>query len=301
MSAKEIKSTSESACEYRRFVAVKRKVEHVFLATKRKPGSFTMIELLVVIGIIGLLATLLLPTLSRAREIARRTQCANNLKNLSLANKNYSIDYKVYCPARSSGNMSTGEQCLAYRSASTNPWDTSSGTLSTYMKDMEKVARCSTTTFLTPESKPFIYGYNWYGVGSDHYVTGYDGTALGWHSGSSLRPEQIASPSTTIEFGDCAHLLSGQLKEETQLSLPYSIASATQVKLKTKKPTTTTNVSKFHFRHVKTANSSWVDGHVSQEKMVWSSDTARANLDLGNFGHADNTYYDPWSDDIPLE
>ncbi len=263
-------------------------------------NRFTIIELLVVIGIIALLATLLLPTLSRAREMGRRTQCANNLKNLSLANKNYSMDYKVYCPARTSGIMSYGYQCLAYRSSSTNPWDTSSGTLSVYMKDMEKAARCSTITFLTPESRPFIYGYNWFGGGSNHYFKGYNGST--WNLGSSLMPEQIASPSSTIEFGDCAHLnTSSIIVEDTQLNVPYSIANATQNKLKTKKPTTTTNVSKFHFRHVNTANCAWVDGHVSQEKKEWSSDTTRANLGLGNFGPTDNTYFDPWADDIPLE
>ena len=266
---------------------------------KLRVSRFTIIELLVVIGIIGILAAMLFPTLSKARETGRRAQCANNLKNLSLANKSYSVDYKVFCPARSSDIMSRGVQCLGYRSSSSKPWDTSTGTLSTYMKDMEKSARCSTVTYLTAESQPFIYGYNWYGVGSNHYYVGYNGST--WNLGSSMQPEQIQSPSTTIEFGDCAHLNSGILKEDTQVSLPYSIASATQDKLKTKKPTETTNVSKFHFRHVNTANCAWVDGHVSQEKMAWSSDQERADLKLGSFGPAENTFFDPWSDNIPLE
>ncbi len=73
-----------------------------------KPKGFTLIELLVVIAIIAILAAILFPVFAKAREKARQSGCANNLKQMGIAHSMYLEDYDgTFAPNVGYNNLGT--------------------------------------------------------------------------------------------------------------------------------------------------------------------------------------------------
>src|SRR5690606_11590425 len=94
--------------------------------------GFTLVELLVVIAIIGILVALLLPAVQAARAAARRTQCANGLKQMGIALQNYAATYNGTFPYGTYGNGQPGmfanllpfmEQQAIYDEIITTSWN----------------------------------------------------------------------------------------------------------------------------------------------------------------------------------
>lgn len=77
-----------------------------FLRGKAARSAFTLIELLVVIAIISLLVSILIPSLTKARELARRSLCANNLHNIHICLQYYANDYNGWYPPRFKRSLS---------------------------------------------------------------------------------------------------------------------------------------------------------------------------------------------------
>ena len=69
----------------------------------RLRNGFTLVEVLIVIGVLAVLAALLIPTLGGARSMARSVECRNNLRQWSVALITYSKDCGGYIPRRGQG------------------------------------------------------------------------------------------------------------------------------------------------------------------------------------------------------
>src|SRR4051794_39874707 len=98
----------------------------------KKREAFTLVELLVVIGIIALLIGILLPTLGKARAAASRAACLSNLRELSTALRQYSVENNDACPiggiaANPATDTYTSEPGLQFGFTTTVYWKGSSG------------------------------------------------------------------------------------------------------------------------------------------------------------------------------
>ena len=90
--------------------------------------GFTVIELLIVIAIIGVLLAITIPAVQKAREAARRTECANNLKQMGLAMHQFLQTHKNQFP-KSSHGTSDLESTWIY-------------TLAPFMENVDKIRIC---------------------------------------------------------------------------------------------------------------------------------------------------------------
>ncbi len=85
---------------------------HPYLS--RSQAAFTLIELLMVIGIMALLAGLLVPTIALIRRAAQETACRNNLRQVGLAAFTYAGENAGYLPAVELPAIASGRVCWAY-------------------------------------------------------------------------------------------------------------------------------------------------------------------------------------------
>jgi prepilin-type N-terminal cleavage/methylation domain-containing protein len=135
----------------------------------RRRKAFTLVELLVVIGIIAVLVSILLPSLNRARENARRVACASLLRQIGLATRMYTGENKDALPPyrgdRGQVNFDATNYALTYSLAFGDTPDTGAliGRLVTtrYLKgEVNKNSRCPSGDVTDPRADINAYHYN---------------------------------------------------------------------------------------------------------------------------------------------
>lgn len=241
---------------------------------KNRPG-FTLIELLVVIAIVALLAAILFPVLSRARENARRSSCQSNLKQIALGLLQYAQDYDERLP---SYNVYQPDPAQPLYNPTGGPWYHEM--VQPYVKSYQ-VFRCPSVGKNSSVTQTNM-SYPLYGMpGEDTNLTNASCTYVYDREGCHM--SAIKEVSRTFMLCESRHNLAltnppdaGNGNALVEFNNSTLWVGSTGVWSGTKPETLTTNHFA-HDRHFEGASVAFADGHVKWIKSGDNSDWRFAN------------------------
>jgi len=214
--------------------------------------SFTLVEMMLVMVIILFLASVLVPTLTRSRAQARKTNCLSNLKQLGLSAKMYADEQKYYPDTFVQGSGSDKYYwCALYNGTSIN---FEKGIMGDYVKNYniykcpEFEAAANFTSMDSVMKSTCSYGINaeYVGGSPDPNPTPSENDIL---NSRSAKLEDIKNLDRTVLFMDSAVVSGSNLSESYYFWSRHSYVTGAQHEART------------HFRHFGFALGVFCDGH----------------------------------------
>lgn len=257
-------------------------------SNRRARRGFSLLELIVVIGVVSLLVGLLIPALQAARGGSQTAACASNLRQLALANLQYANDHRGRFAPGASDFRSNLNRWHGTRESPYEAFVPERGPLSTHLGPDGAARRCPAFPAITPEPGiDFEAGCGGYGYNHAYLGVSRDGA----DDRTGVPVSAIDRPDATLMFADSAFMIAWPAPR----IIEYSFAEPPRQRRHAYELDPS-----LHFRHDhRQANIAWADGHISARTFAFTrgniygiSKEQHDTASIGWFGDDDNTWFD---------